>query len=41
MNLMSTLQVMNLIETLEELDDVAKVYSNLDISEEALAAIEA
>ena len=35
-----TLQVMNLIESLEELDDIAKVYSNLDISEEALAAIE-
>ena len=32
-----TLQVMNLIETLEELDDVSKVYSNLEISEEALA----
>jgi YebC/PmpR family DNA-binding regulatory protein len=36
-----TLQVMNLIETIEELDDVAKVYSNLDISDEALAQIEA
>ncbi|MBM4458633.1 MAG: YebC/PmpR family DNA-binding transcriptional regulator [Chloroflexi bacterium] len=36
-----TLQVMNLIETLEDLDDIAKVYSNLDISEEALAQIEA
>jgi len=36
-----TLQVMNLVENLEELDDVAKVYANLDISEEALAAIEA
>lgn len=35
-----TLKVMNLIETLEELDDVAKVYSNLDISEEALAQLE-
>ena len=32
-----TLQVMNLVETLEDLDDVAKVYSNLDITEEALA----
>ena len=32
-----TLQVMNLVETLEDLDDVAKVYSNLEISEEALA----
>jgi YebC/PmpR family DNA-binding regulatory protein len=36
-----TLQVMHLIESLEELDDVAKVHSNLDISEEVLAAIEA
>jgi YebC/PmpR family DNA-binding regulatory protein len=36
-----TLQVMNLVETLEELDDVAKVYSNLEITDEALAAIEA
>jgi transcriptional/translational regulatory protein YebC/TACO1 len=32
---------MNLIETIEELDDVAKVYSNLEISDEALARIEA
>jgi len=32
-----TLQVMNLIETLEELDDVSKVYSNLEITDEALA----
>jgi YebC/PmpR family DNA-binding regulatory protein len=36
-----TLQVMNLIEALEELDDVTKVYSNLEITDEALAAIEA
>jgi len=36
-----TLQVMNLVETLEDLDDVAKVYSNLEISEEALAQMEA
>ena len=35
-----TLQVMNLVETLEDLDDVAKVYSNLEISEEALAQME-
>lgn len=34
-----TLQVMNLIETLEELDDVSKVYSNLEISDEALAQV--
>ncbi len=30
-------QVMRLIERLEELDDVQRVYSNVDISEEALA----
>ncbi|MEJ5200019.1 MAG: YebC/PmpR family DNA-binding transcriptional regulator [Anaerolineae bacterium] len=36
-----TLQVMNLIETLEDLDDVSKVYSNLDITEEALAQVAA
>lgn len=35
-----TLQVMHLIETLEELDDVSKVYSNLEISDEALAQME-
>ncbi len=35
-----TLQVMNLIESLEELDDVTKVYSNLEITDEALAEIE-
>jgi transcriptional/translational regulatory protein YebC/TACO1 len=31
---------MNLVENLEDLDDVAKVYSNLEISEEALAQME-
>jgi transcriptional/translational regulatory protein YebC/TACO1 len=34
-----TLQVMNMIENLEELDDVQQVYSNLDISEEILATV--
>jgi YebC/PmpR family DNA-binding regulatory protein len=34
-----TLQVMNMIESLEELDDVQQVYSNLDISEEILATV--
>jgi transcriptional/translational regulatory protein YebC/TACO1 len=34
-----TLQLMNMIENLEELDDVQQVYSNLDISEEILAAV--
>jgi YebC/PmpR family DNA-binding regulatory protein len=40
LNPAETLQVMNLVETLEELDDVTKVYSNLEITDEALAAIE-
>lgn len=36
-----SLQVMNLIERLEDLDDVQDVYSTLDISDEAIAAMEA
>ncbi len=35
-----TLQVMRAIDGLEELDDVQNVYTNLRISEEALAALE-
>ncbi len=35
------LQVMNLIEKIEELDDVENVYSTLDITDEAIAAMEA
>jgi YebC/PmpR family DNA-binding regulatory protein len=35
-----TAAVMRLIEKLEDLDDVQKVYSNLDISEAAVAAYE-
>jgi len=35
-----TLKVMRLIEDLEDLDDVQNVYSNLEFSEEALAAME-
>lgn len=34
-----TLQVLNLVEAIEELDDVVKVNSNLEISEEALAQL--
>ncbi len=37
----ATLQVMRCIEALEELDDVQNVFSNLRISEEAMAALEA
>lgn len=36
-----TVAVMNIIELLEELDDVDKVYSNLNLSDEALALLEA
>lgn len=36
----ATLQVMRTIESLEDLDDVQDVYSNLNISEEALARLE-
>ena len=36
-----TLSVMNVIEGLEDLDDVQNVYSNLDISEEAVRELEA
>jgi YebC/PmpR family DNA-binding regulatory protein len=36
-----TLQVMNFIEQLEELDDIQDVYSTLEISDEAIAALEA
>ncbi len=35
-----TLQVLRTIESLEELDDVQNVYSNLRISEEAMASLE-
>ncbi|MFO7670241.1 MAG: YebC/PmpR family DNA-binding transcriptional regulator [Bacteroidales bacterium] len=35
-----TLQVIRAIENIEELDDVLNVYSNLKISEEAMAAME-
>jgi YebC/PmpR family DNA-binding regulatory protein len=35
-----TLQNMNLITTLEELDDVQQVFSNLDISDEMMAKFE-
>jgi YebC/PmpR family DNA-binding regulatory protein len=36
-----TFQNMNLISTLEDLEDVQQVYSNLDISDELMAAYEA
>ena len=36
-----TLQVMRTIDSLEELDDVQNVFSNLKISDEAMAALDA
>ena len=36
----TTVQVMQLMENLEELEDVTRVYSNLEITEEALAEME-
>ncbi|HEY3310062.1 MAG TPA: YebC/PmpR family DNA-binding transcriptional regulator [Anaerolineales bacterium] len=35
-----TLQVLRVVESIEEMDDVQNVYHNLKISEEALAALE-
>jgi transcriptional/translational regulatory protein YebC/TACO1 len=35
------LQVMRVIEVIEDLDDVQNVYSTLEISDEAIAAMEA
>ncbi|HUV16046.1 MAG TPA: YebC/PmpR family DNA-binding transcriptional regulator [Pelolinea sp.] len=40
LNIEKTLKVMNAIDAIEELDDVQDVYSNLEISEEALASLE-
>jgi YebC/PmpR family DNA-binding regulatory protein len=37
----ATVQVMRLIEQLEELDDIQAVYSNVEITDEALEAMEA
>lgn len=41
LNQEKTLRVMKLIEEIEELDDVQEVFSNLEISDEAVAMIEA
>ena len=37
----AAVQVMNLVEKIEDLDDVQNVYSSLEITDEALAAMEA
>jgi transcriptional/translational regulatory protein YebC/TACO1 len=36
-----TVHVMKALETIEELDDVQNVFSNLKMTEEALTALEA
>ncbi len=36
-----TVQVMRVIEALEELDDVQNIYSNLNVTEDAIAVLEA
>ena len=41
LNVADTLQVLRVIERLEELDDVQNIYHNMNISDEALAALEA
>src|SRR5512138_1574781 len=41
LNVDQTVQVMRFLENIEELDDVQNVFSNLKVSEEAVAALEA
>jgi YebC/PmpR family DNA-binding regulatory protein len=41
LELNETLQVLKVIESLEEMDDIQSVYSNLKMSDEALMALEA
>jgi transcriptional/translational regulatory protein YebC/TACO1 len=41
LNADQTVQVLKALETIEDLDDVQNVYSNLKVSDEALAALEA
>jgi transcriptional/translational regulatory protein YebC/TACO1 len=41
LNEKQSLQNMNLIAALEDLEDVQQVYSNLDISDELMTAFEA
>ena len=40
LNTEQTIKVMKTIENLEELDDIQNIYSNLDITEEAIQAME-
>ena len=40
LNVADTMQVVRTIENLEDMDDVQNVYSNLKISDEAMAAME-
>jgi YebC/PmpR family DNA-binding regulatory protein len=41
LNAEDTVQVLRALETIEDLDDVQNVYSNLKVSDEAIAALEA
>ncbi|MDP1714160.1 MAG: YebC/PmpR family DNA-binding transcriptional regulator [Anaerolineales bacterium] len=41
LDLESTLKFMRMVEAIEELDDVADVFHNVNVSDEALAALEA
>jgi YebC/PmpR family DNA-binding regulatory protein len=41
LNAEDTMQVLKALESIEDLDDVQNVYSNLKVSDEALAALEA
>ncbi len=41
LNPQDTMQVLKVIEALEDLDDVQDVYSNLNVSTEMLAQLEA
>ena len=41
LNVEDTLQVLKVVESLEELDDVQNIYHNMNISDEAMAALEA
>ncbi|RLC87115.1 MAG: YebC/PmpR family DNA-binding transcriptional regulator [Chloroflexi bacterium] len=41
LDIKNSVQVLKLIDNLEELDDVRRVYSNLEVTDEAVAAFEA
>ncbi|MEA3396598.1 MAG: YebC/PmpR family DNA-binding transcriptional regulator, partial [Chloroflexota bacterium] len=41
LNIKNSVQILKLIDDLEELDDVRRVYSNLEVTDEAVMAFEA